>query len=98
MRSQRQIAKQLGIDHAQVNRWLMHFRRAPECITDPALPDAATLDAIAAKIREEAKSEVRAEVASEVRAEIEAIRKDFAARLEALNEEIAARGASGGRA
>jgi hypothetical protein len=45
-----------------ISQWLSNFGTLPKGITAPALPDTATLDAIARQIREQAKSEVRAEV------------------------------------
>lgn len=52
--TQRQIAEKLGVTQKTVANWLSNFGTAPELLNEPELPDAATLDAIAQAIKDDA--------------------------------------------
>lgn len=55
--TQRQIAEKLGVGKSTVGEWLAAFGDMPEPATAPALPDQATLDRIAAAIKDQAKAD-----------------------------------------
>lgn len=61
--TQRENAEQLRVSHNTVGGWLVSSSDAPKLTNyDPNFPEAATLNAIAAEIREQVKQEVRTEV------------------------------------